>query len=180
MANWSFWLITVVLFKPCLGQSSHNQAGAADGPLWFSSWLVRNIVGVIMAKEKGAKCVVAGCSLWALTVSSHDEWISFTSIWCWAAIIGLFTRHRGTWGPTILTPGGRWTSAPRPLDSDPQSISLCSAGYPQLTSYHHWSLIVAAHFCLHVALNKNLNTNVIHAANVCFHTILYPIWALKI
>lgn len=126
--------------KPHVGQSVIMEAEAADGSIRFSSWLVRNTVGVFRKeregekKEKGLEWAVAGCCRWALPVSSHDEWISFTSIWCWTAIIGLFTQHRGTWGLTISTPGGRWTSALRPLDSDPRSITLCSAGYPQLTS----------------------------------------------
>lgn len=92
------WLIDIWLLANNSGPPqtlvwsvSHYQAAAAAGPLRLSSQLVRN---------------------W-LPVSSHDEWIRFTSIWCWAAIIGLFTQHRGTWDLTMLTPGGLWTSVLR-------------------------------------------------------------------
>lgn len=66
----------------------------------------QNIVGLLRRESERASEEARRRSSWPVPVTSHDEWIGFTSIWCWASVIGSFSHHGSTQGLTIKTPGG--------------------------------------------------------------------------
>lgn len=98
-------------------------AEAADGSIRLSSRLVRNTVGVLEVAVGGG-CIEppsSSCqSTWWMNqfhinlMPNSFNWIIYTA-----------QRHMGS---HRLNPRWRWTCAPGPLDSDPQSITSCSAG----------------------------------------------------